>query len=134
MEIPASLKAKHFLVVDDYESMRELVAEQLKKLGVTKITFAVSGNEAFKKITELEATDPIQYILVDLVMENGTGVELVKNVRENLKKKNLPIVMITSKAEISYVLEAARVGVSSYLVKPWEETEFAKKLTDSDKN
>jgi CheY-like chemotaxis protein len=46
MDIPASLQSKHFLVVDDYESMRVMVSDQLKALGVQKISSAASGNEA----------------------------------------------------------------------------------------
>lgn len=134
MEIPLTLKEKHFLVVDDYPSMRELISQQLKKLGITKITFAESGNEAMRKIVELESSDPIQYVLSDLIMNDGNGIDLIKNLREKLGKKGIPIIMITSKAEIVYVLEAARSGVSSYLVKPWEEEEFAKKLIEADKN
>lgn len=134
MSIPEKLKAKHFLVVDDYESMRGLVGDELKKLGINKVTFAVSGNDAIKKINALEGNDPIQYILSDLIMEDGNGIDLVKAIRQNLNKKNLPIVMITSKAEVVYVLDAVRAGVNSYLVKPWDEAEFAKKLIDSDKD
>jgi two-component system chemotaxis response regulator CheY len=134
MSIPASLKAKHFLVVDDYESMRAMVSEELRKLGVTKITFASSGSEAVSKISQLDSTDPVQYVLSDLVMENGNGIELTSQIRQKLNKKNLPILMITSKAEIAYVLEAVKAGVNNYIVKPWEEEEFIKKLIESDRN
>lgn len=134
MSIPSSLKSKHFLVVDDYESMRAMMSEELRKLGVSKITFASSGNEAVAKISQLDQTDPVQYVLSDLVMENGNGIELTTQIRQKLNKKNLPILMITSKAEIAYVLEAVKAGVNNYIVKPWEEDEFIKKLIESDRN
>ena len=51
MDIPAALQSKHFLVVDDYESMRVMVSDQLKALGVQKISYASSGNEALAKST-----------------------------------------------------------------------------------
>ena len=134
MDIPATLKAKHFLVVDDYESMRIMVSDQLRKLGITKITTANSGNEAIKKMLELEGSNPVQYVLADLMMEDGSGIDLASYIRQKMGKKNLPILMVTSKAEVSYVLEAVRAGVNSYLVKPWEEADFTKKLVDTDRN
>lgn len=133
MELTAELKNKHFLVVDDYESMRTLLVEQLKKIGVTKVTVANSGNSAIQKITELEGTDPIQYVLTDLMMEDGNGVDLAVHIRQKLNRKNLPILMITSKSEVSYVLDAVKAGVNSYLIKPWEEKDFIKKLMEADK-
>lgn len=133
MELTAELKAKHFLVVDDYESMRTLIVDQLKKIGVTKITVASSGNNAIKKIMEVEESNPVQYVLADLMMEDGNGIELAAHIRQKLNKKNLPILMITSKSEISYVLDAVKAGVNSYLIKPWEEKDFIKKLVEADK-
>jgi len=134
MSIPASLISKHFMVVDDYESMRVMVSEQLKAFGINKITFASSGNEALKKISELDSSDPIQYVLTDMMMKDGSGIDLVTGIRQQLGKKNLPVLMITSKSEINLLLDAIKAGISNYLTKPWEEEEFAKKLMECDKN
>lgn len=134
MSVPDSLLSKHFLVVDDYESMREMVSDELKNLGITKISFATSGNEALKKIVELEATDPVQYILTDMMMPDGSGIDLVIGIRQKLNNKLLPILMITSISDVSSVLEAVKAGVSNYIVKPWEEEEFLEKLISSDKS
>jgi two-component system chemotaxis response regulator CheY len=133
MDIPASLKGKHFLVVDDYESMREMVDDELRKLGVSKISFASSGNEALSKISQFDSSDPVQYVLSDLVMENGNGIEMTTQIRQKLNKKNLPILMITSKADIANVLDAVKAGVNNYIVKPWDEEEFIRKLVESDR-
>ena len=133
MGLPASLLSKHFLVVDDFESMRILVSDELRKLGISKISYASSGNEAIQKIKDCDQTDPIQYVMSDMVMANGNGIELATAIRQTLNKKNLPILMITSKSDIANVLDAVRAGVSNYMVKPWTEEEFIKKLLESDK-
>jgi two-component system chemotaxis response regulator CheY len=133
MTLPASLLSKHFLVVDDFESMRMLVSDELRKLGISKISYASSGNEAIQKIKEYDQTDPVQYVISDMVMTNGNGIELTTAIRQTLNKKNLPILMITSKSDIANVLDAVRAGVSNYMVKPWSEEEFIKKLMESDK-
>jgi len=134
MNIPASLISKHFLVVDEYESMRVMVSDQIKAFGIQKITFASSGNEALKKIVELESSYPIQYVLSDMMMKDGSGIDLVTGIRKELGKKNLPVLMITSKSEITTLLDAVKAGISNYIIKPWEEEDFAKKLVECDKN
>lgn len=131
MDLNPSVKAKHFLVVDDYESMRTMISDHLKQLGVTKITTANSGNEALKKYQEAEASDPIGFVLTDLVMEDGNGIDLARGIRQVLGKK-VPIIMITSKSEVSYVLESIQAGVSSYLIKPWQIADLAKKINETD--
>ncbi len=123
------LKKMHFLVVDDYESMRTMMTTQLKNLGITKITTAPSGNAALKVIVDSQTSNPVNYVLSDLMMEDGNGIELASAIRQKLKLK-IPITMITSKSEVSYVLDAVRAGVTNYLVKPWDEAEFIKKITE----
>jgi two-component system chemotaxis response regulator CheY len=134
MDIPASLQSKHFLVVDDYESMRVMVSDQLKALGVQKISYASSGNEALAKIKELDSSNPVQYVLSDMMMKDGSGIDLVNGIRQQLGKKELPVLMITSKSEINTLLNAVKAGISNYIIKPWDEDDFAKKLIECDKN
>jgi two-component system chemotaxis response regulator CheY len=123
-----------FLVTDDYESMRIMIGDHLRQLGVENITFASSGNEAFTILqSKVGKPDEITFILTDLIMENGTGIELAKKVRAEAALKHVPILMITSKAEISYILEAAKAGVNSYIVKPWKLEDLAKKIVENSK-
>ena len=68
------------------------------------------------------------------MMKDGSGIDLVTGIRQQLGKKNLPVLMITSKSEINLLLDAIKAGISNYLTKPWEEEEFAKKLMECDKN
>lgn len=129
LKLPAEIRALVFLVVDDYESMRVMISEHLRTLGVDKILFAESGSKAFEIIQS--GPEKIDFVLTDMVMEEGTGIELVKRLRLDPKNKSLPILMITSKAEVTNVLEAVKAGVSNYLVKPWEMEELHKKIINT---
>lgn len=130
-KLPDVIRTKQFLVTDDYESMRMMIAEHLKQLGVEKILFAASGNEALGIIKKNQGgPQEIEFLLTDLVMENGTGLDLVKGVRAE-GFKGLPILMITSKAEVNLVIEAVKAGVNNYIVKPWQIDDLAKKIGDS---
>ena len=131
IRLPDAQRSMKYLVVDDYESMRIMVADHLRQLGAENITFAASGSEAFKILKAKAGTpDAITFVLTDLVMEDGDGISLVKNVRADPTFKSLPILMVTSKAEVSFILEAAKSGVSSYIVKPWKLEDLAKKIVD----
>jgi two-component system chemotaxis response regulator CheY len=131
-KIPEPIVSKQFLVTDDYESMRMMIAEHLKELGIQKILFAKSGNEALEIIKKnLGGPNQIDFLLTDMVMENGTGIDLARGVRAEPSLKGLPILMITSKSEVNLVIEAVKAGVNNYVVKPWQLDDLAKKIIDS---
>jgi two-component system chemotaxis response regulator CheY len=133
MQLPANIKGKHFLICDDYDSMLVMMGDSLKTLGVTKITSAKSGNTGFqtilKKITE---GNPIEFVVTDLMMEDGSGIDLVKQIRANPTTKHLPVLMVTSKSEVSFVLESIKAGVNSYIVKPWTVEDLNKRIIEVD--
>lgn len=130
--LPEAIRKKQFLVTDDYESMRIMIADHLKQLGVEKIIFAKSGNQALSILKQnLGKENQIDVLLTDLVMEDGTGLELVKAVRAEATLKGLPILMITSKAEVGLVIECVKAGVNNYIVKPWQIDDLNKKIIDT---
>ncbi|MFY7993787.1 MAG: response regulator [Bacteriovoracaceae bacterium] len=131
-QLPESLKNLNFLVTDDYESMRIMIATHLRELGVNNISFANSGNNALAIIkSRLTAADPVQFLLTDLAMDDGDGIELVRQLRTVNELKKLPILMITSKSDVSLVIDAAKAGVNNYIVKPWQTEELMKKIIDT---
>jgi len=132
MALPAHITSKHFLICDDYESMRTMITESLRQLGVTKVSAAISGNEGYKIIQEKLATDPIQFVITDLMMEDGSGIDLVKLIRADAKARHLPVLMVTSKSEVSYVLESIKAGVNNYIVKPWALDDLEKRIIEVD--
>ncbi len=132
MVITDEIKSKQFLVVDDQEEIRVLLGHELTRLGITKIIFAKSGNEAFGIVQNNHGTpDQIDFILTDMMMPDGTGIELTQMIRRTFFMDDLPIVMITSKSDVNHVIQAVKMGVTSYVVKPWEEETLAKKIIES---
>lgn len=132
MALPAHIASKHFLICDDYESMRTMITDSLKQLGVTKISAAKSGNEGFKIIKDKMSSDPVQFVITDLMMEDGNGIDLVKLIRADAGARQLPILMVTSKSEVSYVLESVKAGVNNYIVKPWALDDLSKRIVEVD--
>lgn len=133
MELPEHIKIKHFLVCDDYESMRTLVTEELRAMGIEHITLAKSGNEGYALIQSMNKLGrPIEFVITDLMMEDGSGLELTALVRKSPdpRVKSLPVLMLTSKAEINYVLQSLKAGVNNYIVKPWTQEDLAKRIIE----
>jgi two-component system, chemotaxis family, chemotaxis protein CheY len=110
------------LVVDDSRVMRNIIVRMLQSLGVTDIVEAGDGNDALNK---LMAT-PYDVVLTDWNMPNRTGLQLTRDLRT--LGSRVPIVMITTEAERSHVLEAIQAGVNDYLIKPFEKNVLRNKL------
>lgn len=133
MELPQKIRDKHFLVCDDYESMRIMVSDSLRSLGITKISVARSGNDALQILhTCLQRNTPIEFVVTDLLMEDGSGIDLARGIRADPKLRHLPVLMVTSKSEAGYVVESVRAGVNNYIVKPWTMEDLMKRLIDTD--
>ncbi len=109
------------LLVDDSRTIRNIQKNTLKTLGHTDVMEAGDGLEALA----LLADDRPDLMLVDWNMPNMDGITLVKRVREN--DKTLPMIMVTTEAEKSRVLEALQAGVNNYVVKPFTVDTLAEK-------
>jgi len=110
------------LLVDDSRTIRNIQKNVLAQLGHTDVLEAGDGLEALKV---LEQTRP-DLVLVDWNMPNMDGLSLIKAVRE--KDKTLPMIMVTTEAEKSRVLEAIKAGVNNYVVKPFTAETLSEKI------
>jgi two-component system chemotaxis response regulator CheY len=113
------------LIVDDFASMRDLIRKSLMRLGFSKITMATGAVDAVRQI---EAGGEFDLIISDWNMPNMTGLELLNYVRTEKQLKNTPFLMITAEAQRENIIEAAKAGVSQYIVKPFTEEALQEKI------
>ena len=113
------------LLVDDSRTIRNIQKNTLKTLGHTDVMEAADGLEALAAI-EQQRPD---LMLVDWNMPNMDGITLVRKVRE--KDQTLPMIMVTTEAEKSRVLEAVKAGVNNYVVKPFTADTLAEKINQT---
>jgi two-component system, chemotaxis family, chemotaxis protein CheY len=114
---------KEILIVDDSESIRELVANTLIEAGYI-VHKAINGIDALKKLEVLpEGPD---MILSDLNMPEMDGLMLVTEVRKMEKYKYLPIIILTTESEVQKKLLAKEAGATGWIVKPFERDKLIK--------
>lgn len=103
------------LLVDDSKTMRNIQKKALDALGTNEYCEAGDGVEALAQIAK--ATGPFDIVLVDWNMPNMDGLTFVTRVRQSDKKT--PMVMVTTEAEKTRVIEAIKAGVNNYVIKPF---------------
>jgi len=105
------------LVVDDDSHIRELISAILKSESINAIE-ANDGEDAINKLTESK----IDLCIIDIMMPKIDGFELCETIREYYK--NIPIIMLTAKTNISDKLRGFNKGTDDYLTKPFEPEEL----------
>ena len=106
----------HILVVDDDEGIRTLVKKYLNENNYL-VTTANSAEDAFEKIQIIK----FDLIILDIMMPGKSGLEFI---RENQKKMDTPVILLTAKGEANERVEGLEVGADDYLPKPFEPKEL----------
>jgi signal transduction histidine kinase len=101
------------LVVDDIESNRTLLVRGLGRKGYL-VDEAASGALALERIAER----PYDVVLLDIMMPEMSGVELLTRLRQQHSAANLPIVMVTARDGSEDVVASLRLGANDYVTKP----------------
>ena len=105
------------MIVDDDPNIRELVSVLLKNEGFT-VCEAKDGRDALQQIT---TTNP-NLVILDIMMPGMDGYELCRNLRAFYQ--NIPILMLTAKAELPSKVKGFELGADDYLTKPFEGVEL----------
>jgi chemosensory pili system protein ChpA (sensor histidine kinase/response regulator) len=107
------------LVVDDSITVRRVTQRLLQREGY-RVALAADGLQALEKLAEEKPT----VVLSDIEMPRMDGFDLARNIRGDLRLKDLPIIMITSRIAEKHREHARELGVDHYLGKPYSEEEL----------
>jgi len=110
---------KTILVADDHDHLRLLVSKTLGGPDY-RILEARDGDEAFDTI-QREHPD---IVVLDWMMPGKSGIEVVEALRADPYTRELPVIMLTAKAQSSSRAYANSLGISGYLVKPFSPIEL----------
>ncbi len=106
----------HILVVDDDDGIRTLVKKYLDENNYL-VTTANSAEDASEKIKIIK----FDLIILDIMMPGKNGLEFIK---DNKKKLDTPIILLTAKGEPKERIEGLEIGADDYLPKPFEPKEL----------
>ncbi|HYC02927.1 MAG TPA: response regulator [Azospirillaceae bacterium] len=112
------------LVVDDYATMRRIVRNLLGQIGFAKIEEASDGADALSKLRAAQ----FGLVISDWNMEPMTGLQLLKEVRADVRLKDMPFIMVTAESKTENVVAAKEAGVNNYIVKPFNAETLKKKI------
>jgi len=124
------MEAVEILLVEDSATDAEMTMRALKRGSVAnKIVWVKDGVEALEFIqctgaySQRHSGNP-KLILLDYKMPRLDGMDVLKRLKSEPTTKTIPVVMLTSSAEESDVVESYQLGVNGYLVKPVDFKEF----------
>jgi two-component system chemotaxis response regulator CheY len=114
----------NILIVDDYKAMLRIVRNLLGQLGFKNVEEASDGGAALAKLREKN----FGLVISDWNMEPVTGLQLLKEVRSDMRLRQTPFIMITAETKSEHVMAAKEAGVSNYIVKPFNAAMLKQKM------
>ncbi len=103
------------LIIDDNQVDRKLMRLMLENGGFQVVELS-SGESCIETI---EAENP-NLVLLDILMPDMSGNEVLRMIRENLSESEIPVIMVTAKSDTSDVVASLKLGASDYLIKPFQ--------------
>ncbi len=106
------------LVVDDNEDNRYTLTRRLKRQGYDEVATAEDGRKAL----ELLDARSFDLVLLDIMMPEMDGYEVLEAVKANPKLRDIPVIMISALDEIDSIVRCIELGAEDYLPKPFNPT------------
>ena len=112
IEISSDLQ---FLIVDEAPTFREALSTALRTLGYKRVLGAADGIVAL----EMLKAEPIGFMICERNLRQTSGIEILKEIRENPEFQRVPFMMMGSEFHKEDVLLGAEFGIDGFLKKPF---------------
>lgn len=109
---------ERILIVDDEEHIRELLRVNLETVGY-EVVEAETGEEAL-----MQLTDQIALVVLDYMLPQMDGLEVLRTIRKDPRTVNLPVLMLTARNEEIDAVLGLEMGADDYIGKPFRVREF----------
>ena len=106
------------LVVDDVEENRDILVRRLRRLGVVDVEQAVNGRDALERLAERN----FDLVLLDIMMPEMNGYEVLDVLRRDGRTHELPVLVISALSEIDAVARCLEQGAEDFIFKPFNPT------------
>jgi two-component system chemotaxis response regulator CheY len=112
------------VVVDDSRAIRMILSRTLREMGF-EVREAGNGSEA---LATLNAGPPADLVMADWNMPVMDGLELLRTIRATPALNQVPVIMVTTEAEMDQMATAIQAGATEYVMKPFTKEILADKL------
>ena len=102
------------MVVDSHPALRMQICSQLRELGYDDLTCAHNGPSALARLK----AEPMDAVIMGVESTDGGGLEALAAIRADPALRDLPVVVVTARADRETVKAGLALGVSGYLIKP----------------
>jgi chemosensory pili system protein ChpA (sensor histidine kinase/response regulator) len=116
---------KIVLLADDSISVRRFVGRMLEKAGY-RVKLAADGLEALEMVSQSRC----DLVITDLEMPRTNGYELMSHMRQNPDTRNIPVMVVTSRAGAKHRDRAVKEGATAFLTKPVQEDQLVAAVSD----
>lgn len=110
---PKAQAAPHLLIVDDVDDNRAILARRFMRRGF-QISEANCGLRALEMIAETD----FDLVLLDVMMPDIDGVEVLREIRTSRSSAVLPVIMVTARSQSDDIVQALDCGADDYITKP----------------
>lgn len=121
------MTTKRILIIDDEADIREATQICLEVTGEWQVLTASSGNEGLMKA----ATEKPDAILLDIMMPGMDGLATFQNLQENPDTQNIPIILLTAKAQSTEQREFSQLKVAAIITKPYDPFSLSNQLASA---
>jgi DNA-binding response OmpR family regulator len=114
------------LVADDEPHIRRILCTLLRNARY-EVDEAVDGREALERVDSDALYD---FILLDLMMPEASGLEVLKSIREHERRWDTPVIILTAKGQDTDRQEAMRAGADDFLTKPFSPKKLLARIRE----
>ena len=126
LEIIDEIKDSKILVVDDIKTNCDVLKRRLENNNFN-VEVSMSGKDALEKISESQ----FDLILLDVLMPEVNGLEVLIKIREQYSADKLPVIMVSSFDDVESISKCIQLGASDYLPKPVNSTILTQKVAST---
>ncbi|MFH2059968.1 MAG: response regulator [Pseudomonadota bacterium] len=112
------------LIVDDSNSLRDLIRKTLESAGFDNLLEAVDGKDALDVLMEHK----VDLIISDINMPKVNGIELLKAILNHSALKRIPFIVLTSKTEDETFKKVMEIGAADFIKKPFTKEDLVMKI------
>ena len=109
----ASSPPPRLLIVDDIADNRSILARRFQRRN-----FDIAEADCGRAALEMIERDSFDLILLDIMMPDLTGIEVLRKIRQTYPQSKLPVIMVTANSRSEDIVEALEIGANDYVTKP----------------